>query len=81
MKEIKLDKEVSLLRYLSVFSDDGDVLKRSEGCDFCNESERIQNQHGDIMEMDEGVLILDTEGYPRVMFRIKYCPDCGRKLE
>ena len=57
-----------------------DMLKRSEGCDFCNESERIQNQYGDIMEMDEGVLILDTEGYPRVTFRIKYCPDCGREL-
>ena len=32
------------------------------------------------MEMDDGVLILDTEGYPRVTFRIKYCPDCGREL-
>lgn len=57
-----------------------DKLKRSEGCDFCNESEQIQNQYGDIMEMDEGVLILDTEGYPGVTFRIKYCPDCGREL-
>ena len=58
-----------------------DMLKRREGCDFCNESEQIQNQYGDIMEMDDGVLILDTEGYPKVTFRIKYCPDCGRKLE
>ena len=58
----------------------GLMLKRSEGCDFCNESERIQNQYGDIMEMDDGVLILDTEGYPKVTFRIKYCPDCGREL-
>ena len=57
-----------------------DMLKRREGCDFCNESEQIQNPYGDIMEMDDGVLILDTEGYPRVTFRIKYCPDCGREL-
>ena len=57
-----------------------DMLKRREGCDFCNESERIQNQYGDIMGMDDGVLILDTEGYPGVTFRIKYCPDCGREL-
>lgn len=54
--------------------------KAREGCDFCNESEQIQNPYGDIMEMDDGVLILDTEGYPRVTFRIKYCPDCGREL-
>ena len=58
-----------------------DMLKRREGCDFCNESEQIQNQYGDIMGMDDGVLILDTEGYPGVTFRIKYCPMCGRKLE
>jgi hypothetical protein len=57
-----------------------DMLKRRRGCDFCNESEQIQNQYGDIMGMDEGVLILDTEGYPGVTFRIKYCPDCGREL-
>ena len=57
-----------------------DMLKRREGCDFCNESEQIQNPYGDIMEMDDGVLILDTEGYPKVTFRIKYCPDCGREL-
>ena len=57
-----------------------DMLKRREGCDFCNESEQIQNPYGDIMEMDDGVLILDTEGYPKVKFRIKYCPDCGREL-
>ena len=57
-----------------------DMPKRSEGCDFCNESEQIQNQYGDIMEMDDGVLILDTEGYPGVTFRIKYCPMCGGEL-
>ena len=70
----------NLTEILDAYSALRDMLKRSEGCDFCNESERIQNQYGDIMEMDEGVLILDTEGYPRVTFRIKYCPDCGREL-
>lgn len=73
--EIEFHKDMKLA--LSALRD---MLKRREGCDFCNESEQIQNQYGDIMGMDDGVLILDTEGYPRVTFRIKYCPDCGREL-